>query len=76
MAQEEQQAKRFIETLMADFKLIHNEAKKKFPAVKEVNEFLMLHLGSYMCATFVSPVARQPKGHYILFHHLHTILAP
>ena len=36
MAQEELQAKKFVETLMADFKLIHNEAKKKFPAVKEV----------------------------------------
>ena len=30
-------AKKFIESLMADFKLIHNEAKKKFPAVKEVD---------------------------------------
>ena len=32
----ELQARKFIETLMADFKLIHNESKKKFPAVKEV----------------------------------------
>ena len=45
MAHEELQAKKFVETLMADFKLIHNEAKKKFPAVKEVvnlNLYLLL----------------------------------
>ena len=36
MAQDELLAKKFVETLMSDFKLIHNESKKKFPAVKEV----------------------------------------
>jgi len=44
MAHEELQAKKFVETLMADFKLIHNEAKKKFPAVKEAVEGGILRL--------------------------------
>ncbi|XP_065066543.1 protein MON2 homolog isoform X1 [Rhopilema esculentum] len=41
---QELQAKRFVETLMSDFKLIHNESKKKFPAVKEAIEGGILRL--------------------------------